>query len=338
VKAADVTVVIPSRNGVSRGFIGSCLASVRAQTRPARRVMVVIDNGTTDGTAQYLRAAWPEVEVLINPGRGLSSARNCAIQRTDTEFIALLDDDDEFLPEKLARLAGYMEAHGDAGMVFTPVTLIDPDGRARGISASSRVGLTYPESLLGNDFMPPSAAVIRRRSLLDAGLFEEACGLCEDYELFIRLSRTCRIAYVDECLTRYRQHPGQMSQAPRQLEQAALAVVTAHARRELPARADAIIGFYQRGAAVRSVIRGDLAYATEMLRAARTQAPTAFALELLELVLRAIGVLLRPLPAIKVPWRRWEQRRVLTDYRGSSRTPSPDRSEARWSDRPSGTG
>jgi glycosyltransferase involved in cell wall biosynthesis len=97
----DVAAIICTRNGHSRGFLDEALNSVFKQTvRPAE--VIVVDDGSTDGTAAEVRRACPGVNVVSNCGSGLGAARNTGIKAARSTWIAFLDDDDVWLPTKIA--------------------------------------------------------------------------------------------------------------------------------------------------------------------------------------------------------------------------------------------
>ncbi len=97
---ATVSVVIPTFNRAS--VVTRALESVLLQTRPPDELLVV-DDGSTDDTAERVRAELPGVRVIEQENRGVSAARNAGIRAATGTWIALLDSDDEWLPEKLDR-------------------------------------------------------------------------------------------------------------------------------------------------------------------------------------------------------------------------------------------
>jgi glycosyltransferase involved in cell wall biosynthesis len=101
--ALDVDVLIPVRNGAR--FLSACLDSVFAQSSPVRAV-IVVDDGSTDETPRVLAvyaACRPNLQVIRSVARGVSHARNLALQASEAPFVAFLDSDDVWHPDKLAR-------------------------------------------------------------------------------------------------------------------------------------------------------------------------------------------------------------------------------------------
>ena len=105
---STVSVVIPTYNRIN--YLPRALDSVAAQTRPVTEI-IVVDDGSTDGTAECIRSRYPEVNVIRQANHGVSHARNTGIRNVTGDWIAFLDSDDAWMPEKMSRqfsaLAGY---------------------------------------------------------------------------------------------------------------------------------------------------------------------------------------------------------------------------------------
>ena len=121
----SISVIIPTYNRFVA--LQNALASVYAQTLPPSEV-IVVDDGSTDGTAEMVRREYPDVKLLIQNNQGVSAARNTAIQVAEGDWIALLDSDDEWLPKKLETQMAALEkapqvalCHTDGGFVMACV-------------------------------------------------------------------------------------------------------------------------------------------------------------------------------------------------------------------------
>src|SRR5690606_6269692 len=147
--------IIPTYNGLTRGYVDKAVASVLGQTLPPRRFLV-IDDGSTDGTAEALRAKFPGVEVRSKANQGLPATRNFALGLVDTTYVAYLDDDDVWEPEKTKVQMDYLARNPHVDFVFCGVTYIDQEDRATGRRLPAGFGHSYPEILLGNSILPPS--------------------------------------------------------------------------------------------------------------------------------------------------------------------------------------
>jgi glycosyltransferase involved in cell wall biosynthesis len=171
-------VVIPVYNG--ERFVASALASVRGQTHLPAQV-IVVDDGSTDRTAaivQRLADGWPELQLVSQPNRGPSVARNVGIARADGELLTFLDADDEMLPERIAIQARYLAEHPEMDVVM---------GRER---VSLEEGVAPPEWLKVRipkvaDFYMMSM-MIRRPAFDRVGPFDPDRRLGEDVDWLFR--------------------------------------------------------------------------------------------------------------------------------------------------------
>ena len=204
-----VSVVIPAYN--RKPLLRRALLSVSAQTRPADEVWVV-DDGSTDGTEAMVAAEFPAVEYVYQENRGVSAARNRGIEAASGEWIALLDSDDEWTPEKLERQLSaidsepsYKVCHCDEIWVRNGVR-VNPRQRHR------KSGGWIFRRCLPLCAISPSAVVIHRSVFESVGLFDETMPACEDYDLWLRVCSRMPVLYVDEPLVvKYGGHEDQLS-------------------------------------------------------------------------------------------------------------------------------
>lgn len=178
-----VAVIVPNWNG--KRFLDACLLSLRQQTFKAFTTYVV-DNGSSDGSVEYLRAHYPEVKVVAHADNlGFSAAINAGIRASSGEYIAALNNDTEVDPHWLEVLVAVLDVRSDVGLCASKVLdfadrrVIDSygDGYARtgiafkvGILARDRGQFSKPLEVLS----PCAAASIYRRSLFeDIGVFDE---------------------------------------------------------------------------------------------------------------------------------------------------------------------
>ena len=196
-KSTSVAAVIPSYN--SSHLIRRALDSVVNQTRPVDEI-IVVDDGSTDNTAEVV-AAYAGVRYIRQENAGVSAARNTGIHAAQSEWVAFLDADDEWLPQKIHRLtASAME--NNCGVVYSDYW-IEQDG-VRALSRCISADRLWPSIRYRNPF-PPSVAMIRRDVLLDLGGFRPLSN-AEDWELAVRLAFATRFFYLPEPLTVYYLH------------------------------------------------------------------------------------------------------------------------------------
>jgi len=201
----SVSVVIPAYN--AERFLRDALESALRQTLAPLEILVV-DDGSIDGTGR-LATSVQGVRCIRQTNAGVSAARNRGIEEARGKFVALLDADDAWMPEKLAvQLAGL---RGDR-FAFSARTETDADLRplrvARGgFQGSLLEGLLFHGNVVGT----PSSVVAPREALLDAGGFDPRLSMCADWDMWIRLATRLSGVYSDQPLVLYRVHGGSMS-------------------------------------------------------------------------------------------------------------------------------
>jgi glycosyltransferase involved in cell wall biosynthesis len=205
----EISVVIPTRN--RRRLLTHALASVLDQ-RDVEFEVIVIDEGSTDDTTVMVAAmADPRVRLIRHERpHGKSTARNRGIAEARGEWVAFLDDDDLWAPDKLRRQLDALRATGRV-WAYTGAVNITEDHRVLG-GAPPRPPEEVAASLPRVNGVPGgcSSVVVHSRALR-LERFDHAYRLCEDWDLWIRLARTGPPAAVSKPLVGYRVHPGNSS-------------------------------------------------------------------------------------------------------------------------------
>ena len=204
-----VSCVIPAHNAARH--IADALASVLEQTRAPDEV-IVVDDGSTDDTPQVLARAGGHTRVIHQAQSGPGAARNTGVESASGEWIALLDADDWWLPDKTERMLFDAVQQPDVALVYSGRWIHDDTtGERRPAPLVCRSGRIY-HGLLARNIVPTSSVLVRRDAWLDAGGMDASLVTCEDWDLWIRLARHRRAACVRERLCVYRVHEGGVSQ------------------------------------------------------------------------------------------------------------------------------
>jgi glycosyltransferase involved in cell wall biosynthesis len=189
------------------------VASALAQTRGPHEV-IVVDDGSTDGLADALQPFEPKIELIRQPNRGPAAARNTAVRAASGEYIVILDADDSWLPERLARIGATLALRPDLDILTTDAW-VEHDGQILGRHAKDFTPFAVEgqrRAILRYDFLFPHCAV-RRRAWVDAGGMREEHRTGEDWDLWRRLILDgCVAGMVDEPLARYRVREDSVSQ------------------------------------------------------------------------------------------------------------------------------
>lgn len=199
-----VSAVIPSYN--YGHFVTEAVDSVLAQTYEPGVEVVVVDDGSKDDTRERIKKYDGRVRYIFQENRGLSGARNTGIRAATGEWVALLDADDLWHPEKTAlqmRIAteqGF-DVIGSPGKRFMPEHL-DQDPPIRRFAA--------PDFFTGSHFSS-STTIIKRRCFDSVGFFDETLRSVEDRDMWLRLAAKFSVGGIDSPCAMHRMHTGQMS-------------------------------------------------------------------------------------------------------------------------------
>jgi glycosyltransferase involved in cell wall biosynthesis len=205
----EISVVIPTRN--RRRLLALALASVLDQ-QGVRLEVIVVDEASTDDTVDMVRAIGdPRVRLVRHEvALGKSSARNRGIMESVGDWIAFLDDDDIWAPDKLRLQVEVLRAAGRA-WAYTGAVNITDDHRVLG-GAPPRAPEEIARSLHRVNGVPGGCStVLVRKEALPRDGFDERYRLCEDWDLWIRLARSGLPAHVPRPLVGYRVHSGNSS-------------------------------------------------------------------------------------------------------------------------------
>ncbi len=204
-----VSVIIPTYK--HRDFVLATLDSVFAQTFTDYEI-IVINDGSPDDTAEVLRplAEAGRIRYIEQANTGQSRARNRGIEEAQGEFIALLDDDDLWPPDKLEWQVEALRSQKDAGAVAGPACVVDNSGNF--IQRTTYVEeIIFEESLVNNPLVSPGQILIRAKILEHVGGFNSEIWGADDWDLWLRIAKVSRVVMEDRDALLYRQHEGNAS-------------------------------------------------------------------------------------------------------------------------------
>ena len=180
-----VSVIIPTFNRLA--FVTEAIESVRKQTYTDYE-LIVVDDGSTDETPQTLLRQYPDLTLIRQPHRGVSPARNRGIEGARGTYLAFLDSDDLWLPQKLEKEMAFLEANTGVPVCYTDEIWIR---RGRRVNPKKRhkkySGWIFPQCL-PLCIISPSSVVIHRDVFKTTGPFDETLPVCEDYDLWLRIT------------------------------------------------------------------------------------------------------------------------------------------------------
>ncbi|MFM8394801.1 MAG: glycosyltransferase [Acidobacteriota bacterium] len=213
-----ISVIIPCYNAAL--YIAATIESVLAQTLPAAEILVV-DDGSQDNSLAVLAGFGERVRILTRENGGPAAARNLAIANATGDFIAFLDSDDLWEPEKLARQMAEFSAHPETGLVFSEAIMFREENGER--AALQRIGYTGDPTfrqLLFGDYIPNSTVIVRREAIESTGPLNESRELvgAEDYEYWMRIALRHQLRGIPASLAWYRIRPGNLMGAGEDIE------------------------------------------------------------------------------------------------------------------------
>jgi glycosyltransferase involved in cell wall biosynthesis len=204
-----ISVIIPSHN---RAYtLPRALDSVLAQALPADEI-IVIDDGSTDNTDTLLRQQYPDIYYHKQTQHGVSHARNTGVKLARGRWIALLDSDDAWQPQKLLQQIPALQTKPNYLLCHTNESWIRNGKPANPTKKYKKHGGHIFKHCLPACAISPSSALIHRDIFDTIGYFDENLTVCEDYDLWLRITAQHPVLYLDKPLTvKYGGHPDQLS-------------------------------------------------------------------------------------------------------------------------------
>jgi len=217
----SISVVIPvyNRGALAQPTVDSAL---QQDLPPDEVEIIVVDDGSTDDTFSVLQSLYgenPRVRLFSTPNGGVARARNFGLDKARGEFIAFLDHDDFWLPEKLRLQREMMREKPEAVVVYGRWREVDEVGRDIGRSPFLKeeewvhlpVGFVFSKLLSHNFIISMTIPMIRTQTLRDAGGFDPAMVPCDDWDSWLNLAQLGEFAATEELVAVYHHHGSQQS-------------------------------------------------------------------------------------------------------------------------------
>ena len=192
-----ISIIIPTHN--RRDFLAQAIATALAQKGVDKEV-IVVDDGSADGTAALLASFGTAVRAVFQPHSGVSAARNKGIRLAGGEWLAFLDSDDLWMEDKLLRQREFMVRHPELKICQTEEIWIRNGRRHNPRRYHRKPQGDCFELLLERCLVSPSAVMVHRRLLAEVGGFDETLPACEDYDLWLRIGCRYPLGLLDQAL------------------------------------------------------------------------------------------------------------------------------------------
>ena len=206
----DISVVIPTFN--RRDLLKRAIHSVIKQTIEPREI-IVIDNGSTDQTYQMVSSLFPDINYFTEKKRGVSAARNKGIIESKSKWIAFLDSDDTWEPKKLEKQLEFSLLNQNKyRLIHTDEIWYRNNKFLNQLNKHKKSGGDIFKNSLKLCCISPSSAFVNKQVFDDYGLFDENLEVCEDYDMWIRITSKEEVGFLDSPLVlKYGGHSDQLS-------------------------------------------------------------------------------------------------------------------------------
>jgi len=204
-----ISVIIPTFNRAHT--LKRCLDSVLNQTYPPTEI-IVVDDGSTDNTEELLKDYEGKIIVHKIENSGVSAARNYAIERCSGDWLALLDSDDEWLPNRLQEQVDYLKIFPNIKLVHGEEIWVRNGKRVNPKKIHKKSGGYIYQNCLPLCCISPSASLLKKEVLEEFGGFDESFPVCEDYDLWLKITSKYEVGFIKTpIITKYGGHEDQLS-------------------------------------------------------------------------------------------------------------------------------
>ena len=204
-----ISVIIPTYN--RKKTLARAIRSVFNQSFSPFEILI-IDDGSNDGTEEWVKENFQNIKYIYQNNHGVSSARNIGIENAYGDWVAFLDSDDEWLPNKLYKQVKSIESNPKMKFFHTNEIWIRNGVRVNQMKKHKKYGGYIFEKCLDICRVSPSSVLIQKEVFDNIGIFDESLRVCEDYDLWLRITSKYPVAFLDiPLIYKYGGHADQLS-------------------------------------------------------------------------------------------------------------------------------
>jgi len=204
-----ISVIIPTFN--RKKTLARAIQSVINQSLSPFEILI-IDDGSNDGTEEWVKENFQNIKYIYQNNRGVSSARNIGIENANGDWVAFLDSDDEWLSNKLHEQVIAIESNPKIKFFHTNEIWIRNGVRVNQMKKHKKYGGHIFEKCLDICRVSPSSVLIQKEVFDNIGVFDESLRVCEDYDLWLRITSKYPVVFLDVPLIyKYGGHADQLS-------------------------------------------------------------------------------------------------------------------------------
>ena len=205
----SISVVIPTFNRLN--YLERAIKSVLNQTIDVNEI-IIVDDGSNDGTSEFINSNYPDLKYIFQPNRGVSAARNVGIAAAQSNWIAFLDSDDEWITNKLKEQVTQLESDPEINFCHSNEVWIRNGSEVKQKISHKKFGGLIFDKCLDKCRISPSTVICKKSLLIKFKGFDEELSICEDYDLWLRIASKNPVLYIDKPLIiKYAGHKDQLS-------------------------------------------------------------------------------------------------------------------------------
>ena len=205
----SISVVIPTFNRLI--YLERAIKSVLNQTISVNEI-IIVDDGSDDGTSEFIHSNYPNLKYIFQSNSGVSAARNTGIKAASSNWIAFLDSDDAWVTNKIQKQITELELNPEINFCHSNEIWIRNGREIKQKNTHKKFGGFIFDKCLDKCRISPSTVICRKSLLIKLNGFDEDLAICEDYDLWLRITSDNPVIYIEKPLIiKYGGHQDQLS-------------------------------------------------------------------------------------------------------------------------------